>query len=55
MGPRKKVKESKLFINLIILMEGDLHDIGETVHDITIEALHNFAEEHQIVLGALRA
>jgi len=38
-GPRKKVKTSKLDIDPITLTEGDLHDISETVHDVTNEAL----------------
>jgi hypothetical protein len=54
-GPRKKVKASKLSIDPITLTEGDLHDIGETVRDVTNEALQDFMQENQIVLGALRA
>jgi len=53
MGSRKKVKVSELSIDLITLTEGDLHDIGETVHEIMTEALQDLAEENQIVLGAL--
>jgi len=33
-------------IDLITLTEGDLHDIGETVHDVTSEALQEFMQEH---------
>lgn len=35
--------------------EGDLHDIGKTVCDFTMEALQQFTEENQVVLGALQA
>lgn len=56
MGPQKKSKASKTSFDLITLTERDLHDIGETVRDITTEeALQQFAEEHQTVLGALQA
>lgn len=55
MGPCKKLKVSKLSIDPIILTEGDLHDISETMCDVTTEALQNFTEENQIVLGALEA
>jgi len=41
-GLRKKVKASKLAIKLIILTKGDLNDIGETVCDVTNEALQDF-------------
>lgn len=54
-APRKKVKASKLDIDLITLTEGDLHDIGETVCDVTNEALQEFIQEHQTMLEALKA
>lgn len=41
-GLRKKVKASKLAIDPITLAKGELHDIGETVHDFTNEALQDF-------------
>jgi len=44
--PRKKAKESKLSIDLITLTDGDLHDIGEMVRDVTSEALQNFVQEN---------
>jgi len=50
-----KVKASRLAIDLITLIEGDLHDIGETVCDVTVKALEEFIGEHQNVLQALRA
>jgi len=53
-GSRKKVKASKLCIDLITLTEGDLHDISKTVHNVTNEALQDFMQENQIALGALR-
>jgi len=46
---------SKLSIDLITLTEGDPHDIGEAVHDVTNEALQDFMQDHQTMLGALRA
>jgi len=51
-GPHKKVKASKLSTDPITLAKGDLHNIGETVHDVTSEALQNFVQENQIVLGS---
>jgi len=36
-GPQKKVKASKLAIDPITLIEGDLYDIGDTVHEVTKE------------------
>lgn len=38
-GPRKKLKASKTSFDLIALTEGDMHDIGEMVHEVTTEAL----------------
>lgn len=54
LGPRKKFKASKLAIDTITLTEVDLHDIVETVRDVIGEALQNFMQEHQTVLGSLR-
>lgn len=54
-GSRKKVKASKLAIDRITLTKGDLHDIGKTIRNVTNEALQDFMQEHQTVLGALRA
>ena len=54
-GPRKKVKASKLAIDPLTLTKGDLHDIGETVRDVTSEGLQEFMKEHQTVLEAIRA
>ena len=42
-------------IDLSTLTEGDLHDIGETMRDVTYDALQDFMQENQIVLGALKA
>ena len=42
-------------IDLTILTEGDLHDIGETVRNVTSEALQEFMMGNQTILGALRA
>ena len=39
LGPRKKVKVSKLTIDPITLTEGDLYDIDDTVREVTKEAL----------------
>jgi len=54
-GSHKKVKASTFSIDPITLTKGDLHDISETVHDVTSDALQNFMQENYIVLGALRA
>ena len=54
-GSRKKVKASKFSIDMITLIEGDLHDIDKTVHDATNKALQDFMQENKIVLGALKA
>ena len=40
-------------IDPITLTECDLHDIGETVYDVTSEALKEFMQEHQTMLAAL--
>ena len=55
LGPWKKVKASKLAIDPITLTKGDLYDIGDTVHEVTKEALQEAMSQQQIVLGALRA
>ena len=38
-GARKKTKASKLDSEPIILIEGDLYDIGDTVHEVTRKVL----------------
>lgn len=48
-----KRKASKSSFDPITLTEGDLHDIGKTVRHVTTEALQQFKEQHQLVLGAL--
>jgi len=53
-GPRKKVKDLKLAIDPITLTKGDLYDIGKMVCDVTNEALYEFMQEHQTMLGALK-
>lgn len=53
--PQKKSKASKTSFNPITLTEEDLHDIGETVCNVTTEALQQLMEENQMALGALRA
>jgi hypothetical protein len=55
MGPRKKVKASKLSIDPITLTEGDLHDIGRRCATSPQRPSRTLHEENQIVLGALRA
>lgn len=54
LGPGKKIKASKLAINLITLTTCGLHDIGEIVHDVTSESLQEFMMKHHTLLGALR-
>ena len=53
MGPWKKSKASKTSFDPITLTKGDLLDIGETVCDVTVEALQQFTKENQMVLVAL--
>ena len=47
MGLQKKLKASKTSFDPITLNEWDVHDIRETVRDVTVE-------ENQMVLGALQ-
>ena len=54
-SPRKMVKASKLAIDPIMLMEGDLYDISDMVHEVTKEAFQEVMSEKQTMLGALRA
>jgi len=42
-----------LAIDPITLTEGDLHDIGEMVCDVTSEALQYFMQENQTMLGSV--
>lgn len=39
MGSRKKYKANKVSLDPITLTEGDLHDIGDMVQDVTAEEL----------------
>lgn len=41
--PRNKSKASKTSFDLITLTKGDLHDVGEMVHEVTTEALQRVA------------
>lgn len=52
-GPWKKTKASKLDGEPITVTEGDLCNIGDTVHKVTKEVLQEAMTEQQIVLGAL--
>lgn len=54
-GPRKKTNASTLAGEPITLTEGDLYDIGDTVREVTREALKEEMTEQHIVLGELRA
>lgn len=51
---QKKTKASNTSLDPITPTEGDLHDIRETVRFVTTEALQQFEEQQQLVLGALR-
>jgi len=53
-GPQKKTKASELDGEPITLPEGDLYDIGDTIHEVTREALQEAMTEQQNVLGVLR-
>jgi len=44
-GPRKKSKASKMLVDPIILTKGDLHDIRDTVKNVTVEVLQNFEQQ----------
>jgi len=44
-----------LAIDLITLIEGNLHDIVEMVYDVTNVVLHDFMQEDENMLGALKA
>ena len=46
---------SKLDIEPITLIEGDLCDIDDTVREVTQEALQEAMMEQQNLLGAIRA
>lgn len=52
-GLRKKSKASKTSFDPTTLTEGNLHDIGETVQDVTMEALQQLAKENHMVMGVL--
>ena len=41
-GPQKNTKGTKLSLDLITLMDGDLDEIGKKVRDTTIELLQQF-------------
>lgn len=43
-GSRKKSKATKTSLDPITLTEGDLHDIGDIVGDVTAEALQQFEQ-----------
>lgn len=53
-GSRKKYKATKTSLDPITLTEGDLYDIGDTVRDVTIEALQQFEEQQKIILGVIQ-
>ncbi len=53
-GSRKKSKATKTLLDPITLIEGDLHDIGDTMRDVTMEALQQFEQQKQIILGAIQ-
>ena len=53
-GLRKKSKATKTLLDPITLIEGDLHDIGDTVQDVTMEALQQFEQQQQLILGAIQ-
>lgn len=54
MGSRKKSKASKTSLDPITLTEGDLHDIGDKVWDVTAEALQQFEQQQHLLLGAIQ-
>lgn len=52
-GSRKKSKATKTSLDPITLTEGDLHDIDDKVRDVTTDALQQFEQQQQIILGAI--
>lgn len=55
MGPQKKSKVAKTSFDPITLTKVSLHDIGETVREVTAEALQQFVKENYMALGAFPA
>jgi len=53
-GSRKKSKATKTSLDHITLTEGDLYDNGDTVRDVTTEALQQFEKQQQIILRAIQ-
>jgi len=51
----KEDQVSKLDIEPITLTKDDLYDIGDTICEVTREALQEAMTKQQNVLGALRA
>jgi len=51
--PQKKAKESKWDGELTTLTEGNLGDTGETVREVTQDAIDEAMSKQQIVLGEL--
>jgi len=41
----KKSKATKTSLELVTLMEDDLHDIGDIVRDVNVEALQQFEQQ----------
>ena len=52
-GSRNKSKDTKVSLDPITLTEGDLHGIGDTVRDVTTEALQQYAQQQQLLLGSI--
>jgi len=52
--PNKKTKASKTSIDPVMLTEGDLFYIGETVHDVFKVTLQEVMVEQNTMLGVLR-
>lgn len=53
-GGSKKISNTiKAFLDLITLIGGNLHDISDTVEDVTAEVLQQFEQKKKIILGAI--
>lgn len=52
-GSRNKSKETKTLLDPITLTKGDLYDMGNTIRDVTTEAVQQFEKQQQIILGAI--
>ena len=53
-GPRKKQKSYKSQGDPMVLMEGDLDEIGDKIRDTMNEVLQKFEQQHMQTLGRVQ-